>query len=94
MKFKIFVLSGLGTNQMKAKSELGSKNIHNQLNILMCLYNKVIQMVQSNVLKPDPNTEPDDLPGHRVIRSTADEPRVSKLNNLLYDNILATKIKI
>ena len=34
--------------------------------------------VVHNVLKPDPDTEPDDLPGHWVIGSTAGEPRVNR----------------
>ena len=33
---------------------------------------------QTNVFKPNPETEPDDLPGHWVTGSTADEPWVNK----------------
>ena len=32
----------------------------------------------TNVFKPDPDTEPDELPDRWVIRSTAGEPRVNK----------------
>ena len=35
-------------------------------------------MVVTNIFKPDPDTEPDDLPGCWVTGSTADEPRIKK----------------
>ena len=34
--------------------------------------------LNSNVFKPDPDTEPDDLPDYWVTGSTAGEPRVNK----------------
>ena len=35
-------------------------------------------LLNSNVFKPDPDTESDDLPGRWVTGSTAGEPRVNK----------------
>ena len=40
-------------------------------------------MVLGNVFKPDPDTEPDDLPDRWVTGSTAGEPQVNKLINLI-----------
>ena len=36
-----------------------------------------------NVFKPDPDTEPDSLPGYWITGSTADEPWVNKLINFI-----------
>lgn len=41
-------------------------------------------IVTNNVLKPDPNTEPNNLPDHWVTRSTMEKPLINKLINFYY----------
>ena len=45
----------------------------------MIKLNKNINTVKINVLKPDSDTESDNLPDHRITGSTTDELQVNKL---------------
>ena len=47
-----------------------------------------IEPKQTDMYKPDPDTEPNNFSSHRIIGSTADKPLVNKLINFLYNNIL------
>lgn len=58
----------------------------------MIKLNKNINTVRSNVLKPDPNTESNNISGHLITGSTVDELQVNKLIKFIKNNnILAIK---